>query len=98
MIRVVPEQSTMSALGHKQTCAARKAVSALPPKLSRQRCRSAESGNHSHLTMNQIDRQSGQAFILILGEAIFDRNVPTIDKTCIFQALKRRGQKLRSFA
>jgi hypothetical protein len=41
--------------------------------------------------MDQIIRQSGQPFVLILAEAIFDRDVPALNETCILQALKGCG-------
>src|SRR6516165_6523349 len=48
--------------------------------------------------MNQIGRQCGQLFDFIPGEAIFDRDVLTLDKACVFQALTERGQELRGVA
>src|SRR5262249_46371862 len=51
-------------------------------------------GNHGHLTMNQISRQCGQPFVLIPGEAIFDSDVLTLDKACVFQTLTERGEEL----
>src|SRR5262249_914166 len=53
-------------------------------------------GNHAHLTMNQIGRQCRQPFVFLSGEAIFDRDVLTLDKACVFQALTEGGQELRS--
>src|SRR5262249_11975446 len=47
-----------------------------------------------HLTMNQISRQCGQPFVLIPGEAIFDSDVLTLDKACVFQTLTERGEEL----
>jgi hypothetical protein len=48
--------------------------------------------------MNQIGRQYGQPFAFIPGEAIFDRDVLTLDKACIFQTLTDRGQEVRGVA
>ena len=44
--------------------------------------------------MNQISRQCGQPFVLIPGEAVFDSNVLTLDKACVFQTLTERGEVL----
>src|SRR5262249_26773956 len=60
----------------------------------RKRRRSRSRGNHGHLTMNQISRQCGQPFVLIPGEAIFDSDVLTLDKACVFQTLTERGEEL----
>src|SRR5262249_4805332 len=47
------------------------------------------AANQGHLTMNQVGRQCGQSFVLIPGEAIFDRDVLTLDKACAFSDLDR---------
>src|SRR5262245_56050009 len=60
----------------------------------RKRCRSRGRGYHGHLTMNQISRQCGQPFVFIPGEAIFDSDVLTLDKACVFQTLTERGEEL----
>jgi hypothetical protein len=44
---------------------------------------------------DQIDRQRGQAFILIISEAIFDCDVLSLDKACGFQSFAKRSQQLR---
>src|SRR5262245_42314831 len=44
--------------------------------------------------MNQVSRQCGQPFVLISGEAIFDSDVLTLDKACVFQTLTERGEEL----
>jgi len=36
------------------------------------------------MAMNQIGRQFRQPFVFISGEAIFDRDVLTFDKACVF--------------
>src|SRR5215831_16831500 len=48
--------------------------------------------------MNQIGRQCGQLFDFIPGEAIFDRDVLTLGKACVFQTLTDRGQEVRGVA
>src|SRR5262249_22021195 len=60
----------------------------------RKRRRSRGRGYHGYLTMNQISRQSGQPFVFIPGEAIFDSCVLTLDKACVFQTLTERGEEL----
>src|SRR5262249_42750016 len=60
----------------------------------RKRCRSRGRGYHGHLTMNQISRQCGQPFVFVPGEAIFDSDVLTLDKACVFQTLTERGEEL----
>ena len=64
----------------------------------RQRRRSRGRENCGHLTMNQIGRQSGQLLAFIPGEAIFDRDVLTLGKTCVFQTLTDCGQEVRGVA
>jgi hypothetical protein len=44
--------------------------------------------------MNQISRQCGQPFVFIPGEAIFDSDVLTLDKACVFQTLTERSEEL----
>src|SRR5262245_65731377 len=44
--------------------------------------------------MNQVSRQCGQPFVLISGEAIFDSDVLTLNKACVFQTLTERGEEL----
>src|SRR6516165_7754786 len=48
--------------------------------------------------MNQIGRQCGQLFDFIPGETIFDRDVLTLGKACVFQTLTDRGQEVRGVA
>src|SRR5215831_9794984 len=48
--------------------------------------------------MNQIGRQCGQLFDFIPGEVIFDRDVLTLGKACVFQTLTDRGQEVRGVA
>jgi hypothetical protein len=60
----------------------------------RKRRRSCGRGYHGHLALNQISRQCGQPFVFIPGEAIFDSDVLTLDKACVFQTLTERGEEL----
>jgi hypothetical protein len=46
-------------------------------RLCRKRCRSGGRGDQAYLTLNQIDRQSWQSLVVILGEAVFDCDVLT---------------------
>src|SRR5262249_45634787 len=53
-------------------------------------CRSRGHKDHCHLTTDQIGRQRGQPLVLIVSEAIFNRDVLAFHKTCIFQTLTKR--------
>jgi len=43
---------------------------------------SSGSDNHCHLTKYQIGRQREQALVLIISEAIFNRDILAFDKAC----------------
>jgi hypothetical protein len=67
-------------------------------RFCRKRRLSSSRDNYCHLTLNQIGRQCGQLFAFIPGEAIFHRDVLTLDKTCVFQTLMGRSQEARGVA
>jgi hypothetical protein len=67
-------------------------------RLCRKRRRSGSGGNQAYLTLNQIGRQCRQPLVSIAGEAVFDRNVLTLDKTAVSETLAEGGQKLRGVA
>jgi len=43
----------------------------------------AACDQHCHLTAHKISRQCWQSSVLVLGPAIFDRDVPTLNITCV---------------
>src|SRR5215471_15926647 len=55
-------------------------------RLGRECGRRRTGRDHGHLTTNQVGRQCRQPVILILGEAIFKRDVLTLDEACFSQA------------
>src|SRR4029453_19389445 len=61
-------------------------------RLSRQyRRKSVDGGNHSHLTMNKISRESRQSIVLTLCPSIFDRDIPVLDVAGFGEASVERG-------
>jgi hypothetical protein len=52
------------------------------------------SGNHTHLSPNQIGGQCGQLIDLILRPAVFDSHVLTLGVTGFLQAVTKCAQKL----
>ena len=59
------------------------------PPWPRPPCRTAARDDHGDLPANQLGRQRGQPIDLILGPAIFDRNVLALDIAGVFQALAK---------
>ena len=49
-------------------------------------------GDHGDLAANQFRRQRRQAFDLVLGPAIFDRDVLSLDIACVLEALAECAQ------
>jgi hypothetical protein len=54
-------------------------------------CFAAGCGDHGYLTLNEIGRERRQAIQSSLRPAIFDRDVLTLDVTCLVQATAERG-------
>src|SRR5215471_16188168 len=63
-------------------------------RLGRECGRRRTGRDHGHLTTNQVGRQCRQPVILILGEAIFKRDVLTLDKACFSQAMTDGGHEV----
>ena len=64
-------------------------------RLGRERRDTSERGDHGDLPANQIGRQFRQPIDLILGEAVFDRHVLTLDIAALLEALTECAQTLR---
>src|SRR5262245_29352795 len=55
------------------------------------RRKSVDGGNHSHLTVNQIDRKSRQSIVLTLCPSIFDCDILPLDVAGFRQASVKGG-------
>jgi hypothetical protein len=64
-------------------------------RLGRKRRDTSERGDRGDLPANQIGRQFRQPIDLILGEAVYDRHVLTLDIAALFEALTVCAQTLR---
>jgi len=60
-------------------------------RLDRACCDTGGRDDHGHPPANQLGRQSGQAIVVILRPAVFDRQVLALDKAEILHALEERG-------